>query len=81
MTDKQKIVFEYVRENGIITNDKADKLIGGTYYHNSRKYVGEVLSRMVKSGLLLRVKKGIYKLGYRTNKKPDAVPENQLQLF
>lgn len=81
MTDKQKQVFEYVRKNGKITNDQADKLIGGTYYYNSRKYVGEILSRMVKSRLLKRVKKGTYVIGERTNPKPNLTPDNQLNLF
>lgn len=36
-----------------------------SYYHNWAKYLGETLSRMVKSGAVLRVKKGVYKSKYR----------------
>lgn len=33
------------------------------YYHNGSKHAGDVLSRMVKSGLLIRIRKGVFKLG------------------
>lgn len=33
------------------------------YYHNGDKHAGDVLSRMCKSGLLVRIKRGVFKLG------------------
>lgn len=56
MTDKQKIIFEFVRENEEMSKSKAVELIGNSYYCNAPKHVGDVLSRMVKSGLLKRIK-------------------------
>lgn len=79
MTDKQQMVFDYVRSNGQITKQKAVELIGKIYYCNADKHVGDVLSRMVKAGLLKRIEPGLFELGDRTNK--TAVPENQLDLF
>lgn len=79
MTDKQKIIFDFVRENGSITKKTAVDKIGGSYFINASKHVGDVLSRMVKSGLLKRVKNGVFELGVRTNK--NTVNENQLDLF
>lgn len=79
MTLKQIQVFDYVRSNGQITKKKAVELIGKSYYCNADKHVGDVLSRMVKAGLLKRIKPGLFELGDRTNK--NAVPQNQLDLF
>lgn len=79
MTDKQQIIFDYVKSNGQITKQKAVEFIGKNYYCNADKHVGDVLSRMVKSGLLKRIKPGLFELGDRTNKA--AVPQNQLGLF
>lgn len=79
MTDKQIQVFDYVRSNGQITKQQAVELIGKSYYCNADKHVGDVLSRMVKAGLLKRIKPGLFELGDRTNK--TAAPENQLDLF
>lgn len=33
------------------------------YYRNESKHFCELLSRMVRSGLIVRLKKGVYKLG------------------
>lgn len=38
---------------------------GGVYYCNGDKHLGAVLSRMVRSGHLVRIKPGVYKVGYR----------------
>lgn len=57
--------------------------VGGRYWRNTgAKYVGERLSRMVKAGILQRVKKGVFKLG---NGKKQTIKENinsnQISLF
>ena len=79
MTDKQKVLFEWCQSNTQINKRKAVELIGHNYYCNADKHVGDVLSRMVKSGLLKRIKPGAFALGDRTKK--EVVPENQLNLF
>jgi hypothetical protein len=67
---------------------KADivKYSGLRYYHNTEKYVGEILGRMVANGLLERVKPGVYRIGIRRAfRKAKAEPvkddPNQLTLF
>lgn len=80
MTEYQKKIFEEARKNGQITKRQAVELIGKRYYANADKHVGDVLSRMVKSGLLKRIKNGVFELGSRT-KKHTPSPENQLNLF
>ncbi|WP_288435344.1 hypothetical protein [uncultured Chryseobacterium sp.] len=79
MKNKQRVILDWVRNNNEITKSKAIELIGGSYYCNSTKHVGDILSRMVKSGLLHRVKNGLFVIGTRVNS--DPVTENQLRLF
>jgi len=31
-------------------------------YHNSKHYLSETLGRMIKNGLVIRVKRGVYKV-------------------
>lgn len=51
------------------------------YYHNGNKHAGDVLSRMVKSGLLIRVKNGVFKLGSGNKKQNIVINPNQLDLI
>lgn len=68
--------------------DKAIKLskqeiiknAGLYYYHNTDKHAGDVLSRMVKSGLLIRVSKGWYMLGNGIKKKEVLENINQVKI-
>ena len=63
ITEKQKKILQFAYNNeNKVTSKNALELIGNDYYCNSEKYVSEVLSRMVKSGLLKRVKKGSFEI-------------------
>ena len=47
-------------------------------------HLSKILTRMVKSGHLIRIKKGLYKLGPisgSTRKKVEEQPANQTKLF
>lgn len=64
LSEKQQKIIDYARENGMqITKQKAVELIGNGYFANADKYVGEILSRMVKMRWLIRVKPGLFKIG------------------
>lgn len=63
LSTKQRTVLAFIQQHGSITKKEAVIMIGGSYYHNKEKYVGEVLSRMVNSGILKRVKKGLFEIG------------------
>lgn len=81
-SEKQSKILDWAMSNTEITKRKAVELIGGDYYHNADKHVGDVLSRMVNSGLLKRIKNGVYALGDGIRKTDtEPVPENQLKLF
>ena len=48
--------------NAQITLDEAVGLIGGNLYCNANQHVGQTLSRMVKRGLIVRVRPGVFRL-------------------
>ncbi len=61
LTPHQRKIVDYARRNdSIITKKQACDLI--PFYINTAKHVGDILSRMVKAGMLIRVKLGVYKL-------------------
>lgn len=55
-------------------------LVSHWYYHNAEKHFGDILSRMVNSGLLKREKKGFYSL-LRKEKVNFIINPNQTELF
>jgi len=78
LSEKQKKVLEYARaHDGKITKKEAMDIID-THYHNGEKHVGDVLSRMVNAGLLIREKLGHFRIG-KGRQVPE--PENQTKLF
>lgn len=81
LTEKQKKVVDFALKNGgEVTKKQAMELIN-THYHNGDKHVGEALSRMVKAGLLIRIKPGYFKLGEGCRKKSEPIIENQITIF
>lgn len=69
MTAKQNTIMRFANANGgKITKSQAVDLIGYAYHCNSEQHVGAILSRMVKHGLLNRVKPGHFEIGM--GKKP-----------
>lgn len=62
LTPHQKTVVKIAEENeNHVTKKQVMERI--TFYNNTDKYVGEILSRMVKMGHLIRLKPGHFKLG------------------
>jgi predicted transcriptional regulator of viral defense system len=55
---QKKLVTLAQRQDGCLTKKQADEEIGAKYYCNAEKHVGDVLSRMVNSGILLRLAPG-----------------------
>ena len=81
LTDNQKAIINKAKENdGQITKKEAVELIGGNYYCNAGKHVGDVLTRMVKSGLLERIKIGVYKTSSKGKKEKESEDANQVKL-
>jgi predicted transcriptional regulator of viral defense system len=71
----------YLLKHGTIDFDTVRKLIDD-HYQNGAKHCSDAMSRMVKKGIVQRVKPGVFKLG---NPKGDGIKEvvdpNQSSLF
>jgi len=59
---KQRAIVGAVKVNGTITLAEATALVGGNVYANADKHTGALLGNMVKRGLLIRVKAGVFSL-------------------
>lgn len=80
-SENQKIILRFaIKNNNQITKKQAVELMGHNYYHNGEKYVGEVLSRMVKSQLLKRIKNGLFEIQTKQT-VANIVNPNQLELL
>jgi hypothetical protein len=60
--NKQKQVIQYLIENGESKKQDIYKAMQFGYYHNWEKHFGELLSRMVKNGMVERVSIGVYRV-------------------
>lgn len=81
--DRRKDVLKFFNGDKTKEFTKAEIIKGAGlyYYHNGEKHAGDVLSRLVKSGLLIRVRKGVFKLGSLEKKKKEVVNHNQTSLI
>lgn len=59
MTHPQEII-EYLKTVDTAKKKDIYDNVKFSYYHNWEKHLGDVLSRMVKSGKIIRVKTGVY---------------------
>jgi predicted transcriptional regulator of viral defense system len=82
MSNKQKEILKLFSPRGLVVSKKDIVTVyGSSYYCNAEKYIGEILSRMVKNGMLERVKPGFFKLGPGPEKKKVVEDKNQMTLF
>jgi len=81
--ERQKEVLACFKGNKELCLKKQEiiKMAQMYYFHNTDKHVGDVLSRMVNSGLLIRVSKGVFKLGNGNKKKEQIIDKNQTTLI
>lgn len=62
ISPKRHVILQRLRSQPSITLAEAVELIGGNIYANKNFHVGNVLSAMVKAGLIKRVKRGTFSL-------------------
>jgi predicted transcriptional regulator of viral defense system len=83
LTGHQKTILSAANiRGGKITKQDAVEVLRHVYFVNAEKHVGDVLSRMVASGILKRIKPGVFEVGGVKKKAGDvAENENQTKLF
>ncbi len=82
MTPEQKEIMVFViHQGGSVTKKQVVSAFGRQYYCNGEKHVGDRLSRMVKSGLLIRIKPGVFEAGKGKKNKPSNISKEQLSIF
>lgn len=83
LSEKQKTILEFIHrsEDKQITKKQAVDLIGRCYYANEKKHTGDVLSRMVKRGLLKRIKNGLFEIGQGIKYENETINPDQLKLL
>lgn len=60
LSPKQETIVNQIEIMGSITLSAAVHLIGRDIYYNSDKHVGALLSNMVKRGLIVRIRPGVF---------------------
>lgn len=72
ISTKRRAVLEFLKTNRVITLTEAVSLIGGNVYANKRFHVGNVLSAMVKLGLIVRLSPAIFALTKSTELESEV---------
>lgn len=81
LSEKQEKIIKFIRDNKSITKKQAVEMLDDYYFHNAEKYVGEILSNMVKQRYIKRVKNGLFELGSLSNQLPGINDKDQINLF
>lgn len=62
MSPKQSLVIDYLRSHPTIDLFQAVEIVGSDIYTNERFHVGNLLGNMVKRGMIVRLKPGLFAL-------------------
>lgn len=79
--NKQSEILQLLYDGQPKYKKELNSLVSFGYYHNGDKHFGDVLSRMVKNGSLIRLSKGVYKISGKevTRKKiKDSINQTKL---
>lgn len=84
ISERAQRIMQHISKSVTIDIDTALK-VGGDYYHNGRKHIGEVLSMLVKNGYIERVKPGLFRFKTMSPRsrhgKTDIIDKNSPKLF
>lgn len=79
LPEKQHEILKLFYKKKKLTKKEVVEEFGGWYYCNESKHIGDILSRMVKRGLIHREGRGVYAIG--PDKKTAPTDPNQKTLF
>ncbi len=77
LSDHQKSILNFLRTVESASKEEIYNNSSLNYYHNWQKHAGDVLSRMVKLGIIKRIKRGSYAI----SDKAKQTPNKTLDLF
>lgn len=60
--NKQTQIIRYLSTVSQATSDEIYNNVPYAYYHNASKHFSEVMGRLVKSGIVERIKLGVFRL-------------------
>ncbi len=82
MDQQKKVLMCFENNDEVLTKQEIIEKAPLTYFYNTDKHAGDVLTRMVRNGLLERVKRGHYKRTGKTKRhfKKDEFNPNQEKL-
>jgi predicted HTH transcriptional regulator len=62
LNNDQREVIALLKKQGTLTSEQAVKIFGRRIYCNATDHIGRRLARMVKRGLIVRLKPGVFAL-------------------
>jgi len=77
---RQKEILQFCYGKEKVTKKEIVSEFGGWYYCSKSQNIGRVLSGMCKSGLLQRIKNGVFKIG-AGRKSNVLIDDSQISLF
>lgn len=80
--NNHKAILNYLQSHESATLEELYPISGYSYYCNEHANFGRVMSRLVKQGLVERIKPGVFKLGQSKKITPKTVTNpDQTSLF
>ena len=81
MSEKYRLILTYLHTVQEATLDQIIENVNYSNYRNTKRYIGETLCRMVNSGYITRIKRGLYRVNeYKQFFKPEVQTKEQLKL-
>jgi predicted transcriptional regulator of viral defense system len=76
-------ILTYLNSVESATLEELYKVSDYSYYLNWQKHFGQVMSRLVKQGKVVRIKKGVFRIAKHNEIKASSEVEieNQIKLF
>jgi predicted transcriptional regulator of viral defense system len=76
-------ILTYLNTVESATLEELYKVSDYSYYANWQKHFGQVMSRLVKQGKVVRIKKGVFRIAKHNEFKASSEVEieNQIKLF
>ena len=76
-------ILTYLSQTESATLHELYNISDYNYYHNWQKHFGQVMSRLVKQGKVVRIKKGVFRIAKHNEFKASSgiEIENQIKLF